>query len=134
MLELKGLAEMYVIDANDQGHTSDEIMHALMQALIPLREKERIAATAKAAKELTLESVEDQLGHAMSEYWDSEDVDELQDAMEVRFPKHKKKIASIFELAGDVSNEREDMGRYGPSKDYERGWSKVMDRLQKLPW
>lgn len=134
MLDLKGLAEMYVVDARKQGHDAHKILRAVMTALEPLEAEELAARIAKEAKELTLDSVEDQLGHSIAEFWESDDVDELEATLKVRFPKHHKAIDKIINLAGDASNEREDSGKYGPSKEYEDLYDKVMKALKKLPW
>lgn len=134
MLELKGLAEMYVADARKQGHDAHRILRAVMTALEPLEAEELAANIAKQAKELTHEAAEDMLTHSIAEFWESEDVDELQEVLKVRFPKHHKAIDKIINLAGDASNEREDMGKYGPTKEYEDLYDKVVRALRKLPW
>lgn len=134
MLELKQLAETYVADARKQGHDAHKILRAVMTALEPVEAEELAARIAKDAKELTFDMAEDQLTHSMAEFWESEDVDELEATLKVRFPRHHKTIEKIIEWAGDVSNEREDMGRNGPTAEYERGFNKVVSALKRLPW
>lgn len=135
MLDLIGLAEMFVHDASKQGHTSTQIAKALEGALLPLREKEKEAGHQQAAKDWDFKSVEDALTEAMAEFWGmSYNMDDLQLELKLRFPRHHKSIDNIFEWAGDVSNEREEMGKHGPSAEYERGFSKVINALKRLPW
>lgn len=134
MLDIKGLAEMYVVDAKKLGHDAHRILRAVMTALEPLEAEELAARIAKEAKELTFDSAEDQLGHSMSEFWESDDVDELEATLKVRFPRHHKTIDNIIEWAGDASNEREDMGKDGDDREFQRVWDKTMNALKKLPW
>lgn len=134
MLDLKGLAEMYVVDASKQGHDAHKILRAVMTALEPLEAEELAARIAKEARELTFDSAEDQITHAMAEFWESEDVDELEQVLKVRFPRHHKTIDKLIEKAGDASNEREEMGKNGPSREWEKLFNGVIEKLKKLPW
>ncbi len=135
MLNLPQLADTFVIAASHRGHTSDQIRKAFEVALQPMREKEKAAGHKQAAKEWTRDQVVDAFSESMAEFWGlSFNMEDLQLELKLRFPKHHKTIDNIFEWAADASNEREDTRTDGPSREYERGYDKVIRTIKRLPW
>lgn len=136
MLDLKELVEMYVIEASDprylRQHTSAEIRKAFFKAIKPLEKKEERQRLEKLAKQLTFRKAEATLESATLEYWDSDVVDELQEVLNIRFPKKRKEIDEIMYIALIASNVTDPCGY--PPVNYENAYKRVYRALKKLPW
>jgi len=131
--DLKKIAEVFVMFASREGYSVAAIEAAVEASLVTLRNKEEKEYLQEYASNLTYEPAEDLLTHAMAEVWESDDVDQLTEALKIKFPKHHKSIVKLIDIAGDCSNEREDM-RNGPSKEFEELYDEAINKLKKLPW
>lgn len=131
MLDLRRLAQTFVIDATDQGHSVAVIESAVEEFLAPLRAKEERSHLEKRAQQLTFDPVKRALVTAMSDFWEGDDVDELQAMLKIRFPKHHKTIDKLIELAGEASFV---VDKDGPVKEYEYFYDRTIKALKKLPW
>jgi len=88
------------------------------------------AETAPLEKAPDSEYVKDVLNNSMSEVWLDSQVDKMENTLKHHFPKKKKKIDEMIELAGDASTLREEMDR--GSSTAENKYYKKSERVLKM--
>lgn len=129
-IELNAQAAAFVHAMYVAGNTSSAIAAAVNTVLAPIVEEEREDDVVVYARKMTVVTAQNVISDAMSNFWDDDEMEMLNDGLCMRFPKHAKAIQRIIDWAGDVSQQRDDE----PSTRYERGFDKVNAAVARLPW
>jgi len=103
-------------------------------------EEERKRITTPLEKVPDPEYVKDVLSNSMAEVWLDDQVEKMKNTLLQHFPKKKKTIEKVIDLAGDVSNVRDEMRHINEDsndyndyeKEYEREFGKVLKSIDKI--